>query len=281
MNKEEQVVQYFYDNYGWVNKEGISGEDTLFRQFSPPYYPYHVGVDSRTMDCFSNLNGKLLLAGGGDLPESHVKTANKFSETTCLDISKVAIDIARRKLEGRGEFIVGSILNIPTPSDYFDACFCAHVIYHIERDHQARAIRELIRVIKPGGRIVVIYRNPVALPYLLFRLTKKLRLHKVLRRKKRYDRPNAQSPNAEIPPPLYYFAHPLKWWTQFEAECDIAITPWDVMSNEEEDVIFLNDTIASLGYRLCSWLENKHPDQAASWWSYPMIVLTKMNGDST
>ncbi len=281
MNKEEQVVQYFYDTYGWVNSEGISGEDMLFRRFSPPYYSYHAGVDARTTDCFSNLNGKLLLAGGGDLPESHISIANKFSETTCLDISKVAIEIARNKLEGQGEFIVGSILNIPTPSNYFDACFSAHVIYHIEKNHQAGAIRELIRVIKPGGRIVVIYRNPDALPYRLFRLNKRLRLDKVLRRKKSDDLQRAQSSNAESPPPLYYFAHPLKWWTQFRDESDVEIKPWDVMSNEEEEVIFLNDSIASLGYQLCSWLESEHPNQIASWWSYPLIVLTKKNGGTT
>ena len=176
MNKEEKNVRDFYDNYGWVKKAGVSGEDTLFRDFSPPYYPYHDGVNARTMECFADLNGRLLVAGGGDLPETHITIANKFSETTCLDISKVAIDIARSKLENRGEFILGSILDIPKPEDHFDAVYCAHVIYHIDRDHQDKAIRELIRVTKPGGRIVVIYINQASLPSRMARFKAKLPL---------------------------------------------------------------------------------------------------------
>jgi ubiquinone/menaquinone biosynthesis C-methylase UbiE len=50
------------------------------------------------------------------------------------------------------------------PEDHFDAAYCAHVIYHIDGDHQDKAIRELIRVTKPGGRIVVIYSNQDFLP---------------------------------------------------------------------------------------------------------------------
>jgi ubiquinone/menaquinone biosynthesis C-methylase UbiE len=50
------------------------------------------------------------------------------------------------------------------PEDHFDAAYCAHVIYHIDSDHQDKAIRELIRVTKPGGRIVVIYSNQDSLP---------------------------------------------------------------------------------------------------------------------
>jgi len=273
MNKEEKTVRDFYDNYGWVKKGGRSGEDALFRDFSSPYYPYHGGVNARTIECFADLNGRLLLAGGGDLPETHVTIANKFPETTCLDISKVAIDIARSKLENRGEFVVGSILDVPKPEDYFDAVYCAHVIYHIEKDHQEKAIRELIRVTKPSGRIVIIYSNPDSLPRWIVKFKGKLRklpLLRRLKRKKPYSRPNAESR-----PPLYFFAHPLSWWAQFDDECDVEIKPWDVMGNNEEKDILINDMIASLGYWLCSWFENKYPDRAARLWSYPLVILKK------
>jgi SAM-dependent methyltransferase len=217
------------------------------------------------------------MAGGGDLPESHVTIANKFSETTCLDISKIAIDIARGKLENTGEFILGSILDIPKPQDHFDATYCAHVIYHIERDHQAKAIRELIRVTKPGGRIVVIYNNGQSLPSWIVKLKNKLPLLRKLQRKKPYNR----SSNTEGgPPPLYFFVHPLSWWAQFGDECGVEIKPWDVMSNWQEKNILINDMIASLGYRICSWFENRYPNNAARWWSYQLVVLTKKGSAS-
>lgn len=270
MNKEEEKVRAFYDTYGWVRKAAASGEDTLFRDFSPAYYPYHARVNARTIECFADLNGRLLIAGGGDLPETHIAIANKFPEVTCLDISRVAIDIARDKLGNRGEFVLGSILDIPKPEDHFDAVYCAHVIYHIDKDQQARAIRELIRVTRPGGRIVTIYSNPDSLPDRFARFKGKLPLLWKLKRRNQNYKPDAQSP-----PPLYFFSHPLSWWAQFADQCDIKIRPWDVMGNAQEEVILINDTIASLGYRFFSWFESHYPDKAARWWSYPLLVLTK------
>jgi SAM-dependent methyltransferase len=271
VNTEEDKVREFYDRYGWSrDAAGAFGEDRLFRDFSPPYYRYHESVNARTLACFSGLDGRLLMAGGGDLPETHVAIAEQFAHTTCLDISRVAIEIARDKLAGRGEFVVGSILEIPAPDDDFDAVYCAHVIFHIDRDLQATAVRELIRVTKPGGRIVVIYSNRDSLPArmvaaknrmpVLWRLTRKM--------------PPAR-PGAENRPPLYFFAHPLTWWGRFLDVCDLEMRPWDVMGNTQEQALFINDRVARVGYRVCSWFENTYPGAAARWWSYPLIVLTK------
>ena len=73
MNQEELKVRDFYDHFGWVNPESAA----FFNRFSQSYYPYHDGVNARTIACFSELNGRLLLAGGGNLPETHVAIANK------------------------------------------------------------------------------------------------------------------------------------------------------------------------------------------------------------
>jgi len=275
MNQEEQKVRDFYDQYGWVTTAGVSGEHALFRKFSLPYYFYHDGVNARTLACFAGMHGSLLIAGGGDLPETHVTIANMFSQTTCLDISKVAIDIARNKLGDNGEFIVGSILDIPKPENHFDAIYCAHVIYHIDKDQQHKAIRELIRVTKPGGRIVVIYSNQDSMPKRVARVKGKIPLLRTLKRAK----PNRE-PGARNRPPLYFYAHPLSWWSQFDDECEVDIKPWDVMSNVEEEAILINDEIASLGYRVCAWFENRYPQKAGRWWSYPLVLLTKKESRS-
>ena len=104
MNDVEKTVQTFYDTFGWVETAGVSGEDALFRKFSPPYYLYHDGVNDRTLKCFSTLGGKLLMAGGGDLPETHVAIAKMFSPTTFLDISDRALAIAKKKFDGQAEY---------------------------------------------------------------------------------------------------------------------------------------------------------------------------------
>ena len=270
VNKEEEKVRDFYDQYGWAGRAGITGEDVLFRDFSPPYYPYHARVNARTIDCFAGLQGRLLMAGGGDLPETHVSIVGQFAEATCLDISTAAIEIARDKLGGRGEFIVGSILNVPKPDAYFDAVFCAHVIYHIDRELQDHAVRELIRVTKPGGRIVVIYVNLDSLPSRLVAVKDKLPLLWRIKRRRAQEKPPAEGR-----PPLYFFAHPLSWWDQFNRECQVELKPWDVMGSAQEEAILINDAIAAFSYHVCSWFEDRYPHAAVRWWSYPLIVLTK------
>ena len=271
-NKEEELIRDYYDRYGWTTANGISGEDALFRDFSPPYYPYQDAVNARTLTYLAGLGHKLLIAGGGDLPETHLCLARRFSQTTCLDISKVAIEIARSKLGRQAEFILGSLLKIPRPDNYFDAVYCAHVIYHIGEDQQERAVRELIRVTRPGGRIAVIYANPHSLPNHLVKVKGRLPLLRNMRRKRIRRRPEL----GHGPP--YYFAHPLTWWARFNDECEVEVRPWVVMSNTEEESILLRDGIAALAYRLCAWLESQYPHRAAQWWSYPLFLLTKRPG---
>ena len=71
----ERAVRDFYDEYGW----GQGGEDQMNRQFRPAYWPYHELTDARTLGCFTGRNGSLLIAGGGDLPQSHVDIASHFN----------------------------------------------------------------------------------------------------------------------------------------------------------------------------------------------------------
>ena len=113
VQSDVEDVQNFYDTLGWVDTAGVSGEDMLFRKFSPPYYPDHDGVNERTLKCFSTLGGKLLMAGGGDLPETHVAIAKMFSATTFLDIGPSPRISPRRNSDGHAEYIRASIVDIP------------------------------------------------------------------------------------------------------------------------------------------------------------------------
>jgi SAM-dependent methyltransferase len=271
MSEVEKIVREFYDSYGWVrNNEGSVGEDE-FRQFSRAYSRYHEAVNRRTLACFSGRSGELLIGGGGDLPETHTAVASQFSRVTCLDISQRALDIAKSKLGDRAEYILGSLLDIPKPDDHFDAAYCAHVIYHIDRDLQERAIDELIRVTKPGGRIVVIYVNP---DNLIDRVLAKKNRMPGLWRLRRAVPVNAEGASAQRPP-FYSAAHGLQWWKRFESRCRVTFIPWDVMSCTQDQQLLWNEPMAAMSYRMCEWFERNQPARAAKWWSYSVVVLDK------
>jgi ubiquinone/menaquinone biosynthesis C-methylase UbiE len=83
-----------------------------------------------------------------------------FSNVTCVDISQAAFDIAQTKLP-EAKKLLGSNCSLPQEeSEQFDAAFASHVIYHADSNEQEKAVRELIRLCKTGGRIVIIYSNP-------------------------------------------------------------------------------------------------------------------------
>lgn len=82
-------------------------------------------------------------------------------EVICVDSSPAAVEAAaRRGLDAR----LGDARRLPFPDDSFDAVTCSHVLYHV--DDRDRAVAELARVLRPGGRFVGIYNAPAHLAEL-------------------------------------------------------------------------------------------------------------------
>src|SRR5215213_7821968 len=159
--KAEDIVRSFYDQFGWIEQGDGNGEDQLYRVFPQAYYDiYSPSSEERTRRLFDGRNGRLLIVGCGDLPQSHIAITQQFSTTTCMDISQRALAIARQKLGEPVECVLDSIVDTKLESNQFDAVFCAHVLYHIDAREQEQAVRQMVRLTKPGGRVVIIYANP-------------------------------------------------------------------------------------------------------------------------
>jgi SAM-dependent methyltransferase len=74
---------------------------------------------------------------------------------------------ARRKAEARQvplEVVEGSAGSLPYPPASFDAVFCTLVLHHLPGSMRGVAIREIRRVLRPGGRAVLIdWQRPKSL----------------------------------------------------------------------------------------------------------------------
>ncbi|HYI36959.1 MAG TPA: class I SAM-dependent methyltransferase [Thermoleophilaceae bacterium] len=83
--------------------------------------------------------------------------------------SAVALDIALADLQGlrtaeyfldagcpHFERVLGSMYDLPFAADSFDYVFCCEVLHHNGTDTLARTFREIHRVLKPGGQMLVI-----------------------------------------------------------------------------------------------------------------------------
>lgn len=68
------------------------------------------------------------------------------------------VDLAPARLRKAAEIYtevsVGSLLELPYPNEYFDVVLSVDVIEHIPAEVKDRALREMLRVIRPGGRMV-------------------------------------------------------------------------------------------------------------------------------
>jgi ubiquinone/menaquinone biosynthesis C-methylase UbiE len=78
------------------------------------------------------------------------------------DPSELMVEIARdrnRKLlrAGRADIAVASAEALPFPDASFDKVLCVHVIYFWS--NLEAALREIRRVLKPGGRLVMLFRT--------------------------------------------------------------------------------------------------------------------------
>jgi SAM-dependent methyltransferase/uncharacterized protein YbaR (Trm112 family) len=82
------------------------------------------------------------------------------AEVVALDASP-AIDVAyANNASERGLFVQADLLHIPLESDTCDLACCLGVLHHVE--DPARGIRELVRVVRPGGWVLVYVYHDVS-----------------------------------------------------------------------------------------------------------------------
>jgi ubiquinone/menaquinone biosynthesis C-methylase UbiE len=79
-----------------------------------------------------------------------------------VDPSELMAEVAaqrNRKLvrEGRADIVIGSAAALPFPDAAFDKALCVHVVYFW--NDLSAAFREIARVLKPGGRLGLLFRT--------------------------------------------------------------------------------------------------------------------------
>jgi ubiquinone/menaquinone biosynthesis C-methylase UbiE len=77
-----------------------------------------------------------------------------FGNVTGIDVSKERIEAAKKlaKNYNNVRFLQGTICKLPFDDETFDYVFSYSVIYYTNVD---KAIKELVRVLKPGGKIYI------------------------------------------------------------------------------------------------------------------------------
>ena len=96
---------------------------------------------------------------GGSVP--HFRAHLPGTAITCIDVSERSLDIGRSRFAGQAEFMCFDGSRLPFDPGAFDAVFCACVFHHIDTDEHVALMRELHRVLRPGGILAVFEHNPL------------------------------------------------------------------------------------------------------------------------
>ena len=87
-----------------------------------------------------------------------VKLGHPDVEVIGLDADPRILTLARRKAARRDldvKFFEGLIEAMPFPDDSFDLLFSVLVLHHLPEEAKAQACREMFRVLRPGGRLIL------------------------------------------------------------------------------------------------------------------------------
>jgi SAM-dependent methyltransferase len=83
------------------------------------------------------------------------------SSTYGIDVASHYVELYNKDLNPRGKAKVGDIKTLQFKDEFFDVVFIATTLMYLtNQPDQKKAMKELFRVLKPGGKFVIIERNP-------------------------------------------------------------------------------------------------------------------------
>lgn len=154
----KRQVREFYDAVGWqLIDEGLY-QNAGYEDLRPVSQEY-IQRCHRRVGRHLPLHGKLILdAGSGPIqyPE-YLEYSRGFRYRVCLDVSRQALNEARRRIGGHGLYVAADIANLPFPANTFEGVVSLHTVHHLPEGEHRLAFEELCRVLATQGKGVVVY----------------------------------------------------------------------------------------------------------------------------
>ncbi|HDY67935.1 MAG TPA: methyltransferase domain-containing protein [Candidatus Scalindua sp.] len=145
------AVKFFLDAYYWKIKTAFNQKVNIFSDTIDE----SDGRIQEILSFFGNLDGKKIIDIGCGKGRFLQILKSKFSNAQLygLDISEKMLSFCPNEVET----ICGSMLDVRHPDGYFDYVYCVEALEHALRIENA--IKEVVRILKPSGKIVIIDKN--------------------------------------------------------------------------------------------------------------------------
>lgn len=121
---------------------------------------------------FERWEGKRMLEIGCGAGTDHLQFARAGADAWAIDMSGRSAGLTRQRLRTFGlrddRVLIGDAENLPFPSDTFDLVYSWGVLHH--SPDTPRTVREVHRVLRPGGEIRIMFYHRFSLVSLQFYL---------------------------------------------------------------------------------------------------------------
>jgi ubiquinone/menaquinone biosynthesis C-methylase UbiE/uncharacterized protein YbaR (Trm112 family) len=279
---EKRSVQEFYDVVGWQQDEDEVFVDTARFVDTRPLVQGYLRECRLRIGRELPASGEHLLdvaSGPVQFPE-YVEYQGGFRTRICVDFSRLALTNAARNVGDKGVLVQGDITALPFADDSIDAVISLHTIYHVPRDEQPRAFREVHRVLKPGGVAVVAYEwgdtpwGELSATRRVLHLPRKVlgRAGRALRR----QRPRIEG-SAPDEPKLYFHAYDYAWFARQDWPFAAEVRVHHFFSSAFLER-YIRGRVGRALLGAIRRLEDRFPRAAGRFGRYPLIVIRKPAG---
>lgn len=272
----KQQVRQFYDQVGWQSGSDGFYQNARYEDLRPVSRAYIDACHARVSRHLKPA-GRFLLDGGSGPVQypAYLAYSQGYQYRVCADISLVALREARRRLAGKGLYVVCDISRLPFKTGVFEGLVSLHTLHHLPPADHSRAYDELYRVLADGEQGVIVNGwTDSALMRLSNSIVKPIEWLLGLYRGK--GRQAGQPKTAPAKPSgTFIQKYDAAWLKKILEGKRFQILTW-----RSVNVRFLRTVIhqklgGALWLKILFWFEERFPHFFGKYGQYPLIVICK------
>jgi SAM-dependent methyltransferase/uncharacterized protein YbaR (Trm112 family) len=273
ISDDKKLVRDFYNNKGWHADAAGNYEDAVIYEDLREVSKDYLKKAHDRVAGFLNPSGTYMLdAASGALQYSdYLQYSAQYEYRVCVDLSFQALSEVKRKLGSKSLCVLCDMTKMPFKDGVMDGFVSLNTIYHIPKDEQVTAVRELVRLLAPKGKGVVVYDWFKHSPWMNFWMLPNRGV--VFIKNRLVTAFSKMTGIKEKPKRLYFYAHNYEYFKK-------NLPPFKLYVWRAVSVDFLRVYIHSwmFGKQILNWInrkEERNPEQCGLKGEYPMLVFEK------
>ncbi|TVX93121.1 class I SAM-dependent methyltransferase [Paenibacillus agilis] len=114
------------------------------------------------------VSGRSMFEAGSGTGKISLRLCQLGADVTLADYSQIALDNSRAAFDQhlcKADFLLTDIRSIPTENNRYDVVWNAGVLEHFTYEEKVQILKEMRRITKPDGMVIIFTPNAQCLPY--------------------------------------------------------------------------------------------------------------------